>query len=376
MKKIAVCIKKYSIGKSSPVICMLDLLSDYYEVDLYVQNVWYTSATVLNKSTIHLIEIAGQDEKRSILGKLKRLVSFSFAKNINNNAQYSNYLCFDPPGFVFCKQLFPEAKPIYYSLELYFRNNHFNLEYPQEVMSKERTEINTIKGLIIQSPEREALFREEYRLSSQIPSLILPVTYMQSSVKEKSLLLRKKYNIRDKRIALHLGGIQEYHSCIELASAFSEIDDWVLVFHGYYFGNYIDKLRTTFEQRSIKNVFISDETYELIEDMDEVLKSADVGIAWYNNVSPNFTSAGKSSGKISAYLRFGLPVIANRYQSTYEAIEETGCGLCVDDFDEIKDALSKIDMNYDYYSDNCRKEFDKVYWFENYKATILKFLEN
>jgi len=381
MEKVAVFIKKYSIGKSSPVICLLDMLSDNFQVDLFLEEVWYTNATVLKKKTINQIE-PGERQGYTVWQKITKKIGMYFGWDSTKNSlrfseNYKAYICFDPHGFILCKELFPDARAFYYSLELCFVNDHFNMDYPEEIMRKEREEINTVRGLIIQSHERELLFRKDYNLSNQVPALILPVTYLQPSVKEKSPLLRDKFKIgEDKKIALHLGGIQEYFSCIELALAFSQIDDWVLVFHGYYFGDYIEKLRTTLEQKSIKNVFISDEAYEQIEAMDPLLMSCDIGIAWYNNVSLNFSTAGKSSGKISSYLRFGLPVIAKKYKSTAEAIEETGCGLCVDDFDEIKDAVSKIKMNYEYYSDNCRKEYDKVYWFENYKAGILEFLEN
>ena len=243
-------------------------------------------------------------------------------------------------------------------------------------MQKERKEINNIKGLIIQCREREMLFRKEYNLSDEIPTFLLPVTYLQSSVKEKSLMLRGKYNIsNDKKCALHLGGIQEYHSCIEIALAFSKIDNWVLIFHGYYFGEYINKFKNALKENNIKNVIISEDVCEMIEDMDPILMSCDIGIAWYNNVSPNLATSGKSSGKISAYLRFGLPVITNKYDCTVEAIEQTGCGICVNDFSEIKDALLKIEGNINYYSNNCRKEYDKVYWFENYEKDLINFLE-
>lgn len=381
MRKIAVFIKSYSIGKSSPVICMLDLLSDNYEIDLFLENVEHSNVKMFKKSNINIITINGEDGNK-ILNKIRHLFAFFVGGNNNKyrnyvaDDNYINYICFDPHAFLLCKKLFPQARPIYYSLELYLKNDHFNLNYPEKVMNEERSEINNIKGLIIQSSEREAIFRKEYNLSCQIPTFLLPVTYLQSSVKEKSTMIREKYNIdRNKMIALHLGGIQEYFSCIELSLAFSKLDNWVLIFHGYHFGDYIEKLRKTIALNKIKNVFISDELYEQIEEMDPLLMSCDIGIAWYNDVSINFTTGGKSSGKISAYLRFGLPIIAKKYSSTVEAIENTGCGVCVDDFNEIKDAVLKIEKNYDFYSDNCRKEYDKIYWFENYRKDLIDFIE-
>ena len=352
---------------------MLDLLADNYEVDVFLQNVWATNTSVLKKKNIRTIVVKGGG---GLLSKLTGLLSSSLVR-VKKYAgrKYDLYLSFEPHGFFLCKELFPEARPFYYSLELYFKDNHFNLEYPEDVMQKERNEIDTIKGLIIQSRERDALFRNEYELSDTVPTLLLPVTYLKPSVRGKSFLIRERFHLgKDTRIALHLGGIQEYHSCIELALTFARIDNWVLIFHGYHFGEYRDTLQDILANNSITNVIISDELYESIDDLDQLVMSCDLGLAWYNDMSPNFSTAGKSSGKISAYLRFGLPVIAKRYPSTMEAIEQTGCGICVNDFDEISPAVRKIADNYGYYSENCRREYDAVYWFENYRAKVIEFM--
>lgn len=378
MNKAAVFIKNYSLGKSSPVLCMLDLLSDHFKVDLFLQNASYLKADVLEKENLNLIFLS--DPPKSILRKIwHRLFPRNSVEANTDTAikqgSYDVYLCFDSQGFFLCKTVFPNSSPFYYSLELCFKDDHFNLDYPDEIMNREKAEINRIKGLIIQSKEREQLFRAEHVVSPEIPAFILPVTYLQPSVEKKSSLLRNKYKISEKkRIALHLGGIQEYFSCIELALTFSKIDDWVLIFHGYYFGEYIDKLRNVLAKNNITNVIISDEVYDRIEDMDPLLMSCDLGLAWYNDVSLNFSTAGKSSGKISAYLRFGLPVIAKKYPSTQEALEQTGCGVCVGDFAGIPDAVQKISGNYEYYSENCRREYDAVYWFENYREKLMEFM--
>lgn len=373
MNKIAVFIKNYSIGKSSPVLCLLDLLAENYEkVDVFVQDVWCTSASILHDSNVSLVDVSGR--RKGVLGFVRKVASFFIESKPAVN-DYSNYVCLDPHGLILCHELFPQVRPTYYSLELYFRDNHFNLVYPPEVMKKERLLVNLIKGLIIQSEEREFLFRREYDLSPGIPSFLLPVTYLQPSCAVKSSLVRAKYGISSNvKIALHLGGIQEYHSCIEIALAFSNIADCVLIFHGFYFGEYIKRLRAAISRNNITNVIISEETYDHIEDMDTLLMSCDMGIAWYNDVSPNFTTAGKSSGKISAYLRFGLPVIAKKYPSTLDAVEHAGCGVCVDDFDALPDAVRKIDAHYQSYSDNCRKNYDQVYWFENYREGLIDFI--
>lgn len=368
-------MKHYSLGKSSPVICLLDCLSGYYDqVDVYAMDVWCTKAYVLEKGNIRLIEL--KNHGTGIRGVVSRIGSL-FSKPEAYDDDYSNYLCFDPHGLILCHEIFPAARPFYYSLELYFRDNHYNLMYPRSVMKQDRALVHNIRGLIVQSEEREQLFRKEYGLSPVIPTFFLPVTYLQPSSTEKSTLLRDKYLIpKKKKVALHLGGIQGYFSCIEIALAFAELEDWVLIFHGPHFGEYIDRFLKILEVRKITNVFISDAYYDYIEEMDPLLMSCDVGIAWYNDLSLNFTTSGKSSGKISAYMRFGLPVVAKRYPSTTSAIEGSGCGVCIDDFDGFKDSLCKINANYGSFSANSIKEYDSVYYFENYRENLIRFLND
>jgi len=362
-KKVAVTLCYYSIGKSSPVLCLLEMLCDYYQVDLHLYSVRHTEAKVMQK--IRNVFLHDKD---------KIDITAIPADFVNN---YDFYIAFDANGFVLCKRLFPDSHPIYYSLELYFRNNAYNLSYPETIMLAERKDINSIKGLMIQSEEREKLFRQEYSLLETIPTFLHPVTYMQKSCRTKSDYFRRKFAIpNDTKIALHLGGIQEQHCLIEIAESFRYAYGWVLILHGNAFGDYKLKLKKHIEKNGLSNVLISEEFFENLEDMDIVVQASDAGIAWYKNVSPNFTTAGKSSGKITAYLRFGLPVIVNRYRSTVEAIEETGCGICVDDFAGIPEALEQISINYNLFSENALQEYDKTYWFENYRASLKCFIES
>ena len=156
MKNVAVFMKNYSIGKSSPVLCMLDFLSANYDtVDVYGQDVYYTKATVMENANVSFIEVPGR--RKGLLAVITKIIHVITKPSCNK--VYSDYVTFDPHGFILCMEQFPDSQPIYYSLELYFRDNHFNLSYPPDVIEKERMWINNISGLIIQSEERASLFR-------------------------------------------------------------------------------------------------------------------------------------------------------------------------------------------------------------------------
>jgi len=212
---IAIFIANYTIGNSPSIINLLDLLSDKYFVDVYLLNVGHKATDIWTKERIRVVDFDRNPVPGAVREKLRE--------------RYNNYIGIDPHGFVLCKELFPESRPIYYSMELYMKDDHEFLDYSPKIMEKERRYIHQIKGLIIQSQEKERLFREDHSLSERVPSFILPVTYQGASVYEKSSFLRAKYGIgQDKKIALHLGGIAAWHSCGEIACVFSRIPDWVL----------------------------------------------------------------------------------------------------------------------------------------------------
>lgn len=372
MDKIAIFISRYPINSSLSILNFLEILSIKYKIDLYLYKVFDNAESLKNNSIF-------EDKNIKVIFVDKRIrlffLKFKFLFKKFRKPAYKNFVCFDPFGFVLCKEFFPKSKPYYYSLELYIKHDHFGLYYPKNIMEKERKFIKDIKGFIIQSEEKEILFRNDYEISNLTPSMIVPVTHSGEFDSSKYYIIKDKYKIsKNKKIALHLGGISEWFSCIDLAICFSKIENWVLFFQGYPDKNYKCKFEEVLNKNNIKNVIISNETYDLIEDVNPILKSSDIGIAWYNDISIGFRTAGLSSGKISSYIRFGLPILAKKYPSTSKAIEETGCGICINNIEEIPNAIRKIENKYEEFVVNEQKEFYKNYHIENYKNKLIKFV--
>jgi hypothetical protein len=361
MARVAVVISRYSISNSPSLVNLLDFLSDRYDVDLYIQRCSLTDCPVLSKGRIKRISV--------------NHINYPFLRMQCHSRAYIHHIAVDPFGFVLCKRLFPESKPYYYSLELYMSYDHNMLYYPDSVKVMERKSIHEISGLIIQSEEKKGLFLEDYGLPGDLRTLILPVTYRGSSSRSKTRYLRERFGIPEgSRIALHLGGVAEWFSCSAIASAFVGLRDWVLVFHGVPVPRDAKRLNRLIKERNIDNVFINNELFDDFEQMGEMVTSADIGIAWYNDISIGFRTAGFSSGKIPAYMQYGLPIIAKKYHSTMEAIEKTGVGICVDNIDEIPAALQMICNDYDRFSENAARTFDDTYNFSLYTDKIDSFI--
>lgn len=366
-RRLALFISRYNIDNSPSILNVIELFAQSSRVTLFLRRVPLQSSPVL---TLANVEIVNLDRDRHVLRQAAR----EQLRRIGGDG-YDAAIGFDPQGLVLAMAVLPHLRPVYYSLELYVRDDHFGLNYPWWVRFLERGRINAIAGLIIQSPEKEEIFRRDYRLSPDIPALILPVTYRGPSSPRKSDLLRNKLGIAPGvKILLHLGGIAEYFSCIELARTVAGLEGWALVFHGYGARGYVAELEEFLRAHTIGNVFIHDEQYRDLEMIDEVVKSGDVGVAWYNDISVGFRTAGRSSGKIPAYMRFGLPVLAKRYRSTVEAIEAVGAGVCVDDFPEVPAALQRLSHGYEAFSACAREEYDRHYRFERYVPALEQFV--
>lgn len=366
-RRMALFISHYSIDNSPSILNVIDQFARKAQVTLFVRRVRHRESPALFQENVKIVDLDRYLD-------LVRQACFEWLRYLFG-APFDAAIAFDPHGMVLSKVLMPHLCPFYYSLELYLHDDHYGLYYPQWVARLERGRINKIRGLIIQSREKEEIFRRDYYLSPEIPTFILPVAYRGGSSPEKSDFLRRRLGIAPQvKILLHLGGIAAWFSCLELAKAVAGMKEWALVFHGYGSSDYIVELETFIQNYNIDNVFIHKEQFRELGMVDEVVKSGDVGIAWYNDVSAGFRTAGRSSGKISAYLRFGLPVVAKRYPSTHEAIEAAGAGLCVDDFSEIPGILDRLSNEYPIFSARARETYDKDYNFENYAQSLEQFI--
>jgi glycosyltransferase involved in cell wall biosynthesis len=363
-KNFLLFISCYNIGVSPSILNLIDFLSEKHQTIILLFNVAGTLSSRFNNRSIRVIHL------EDYLGNPERIAQIRQLANGN-----TVHIAFEPHGFALAMLLYPDSRPYYYSLELYMSYDHFGLDYQDEIRSAERSLINRMSGLIIQSAEKEKLFRADYQLDDSIPSFLLPVTGKSYVCSNKSRLLRETYNIdSNRKIALALGEIKEWYASIELAWIFSELSDWVLVFHGYSSTEYLAGLHEVIKRHSINNVIVSTELLEDPEALTPIIQSSDVGIAWYADISVGFRMAGRSSGKIASYLRHGLPVITTRYPSTVEAIENTGCGVCVDAIAEMPGALDKVSRDYRRYSDAAVMEYEATYNFERYRDSLATFL--
>ena len=170
---------------------------------------------------------------------------------------------------------------------------------------------------------------------------------------KKGNYFRKRWNIPDShKVILFSGGFTDVNMVKELAWAAKNWDSkWVLILHGWKWQqDYMDTLQKAIDG---KHIILSDEVIE-VEQLDEVVSSADIGVALYKPVDQNFYNMGLSSGKIWLYLRCGLPVVTIDFPSLVDMVNDGRFGFCIHEPEEIKDAIRKILKDYSCYKKNAR----------------------
>jgi hypothetical protein len=79
---------------------------------------------------------------------------------------------------------------------------------------------------------------------------------------------------------------------------------------------------------------------------------------------------GLAAGKIGNYLKCGIPVITNNFDSLSSYINRYKCGVCVDRLDEVGSAISEIRSKYEEYRDNAFTCYENVWKPEPYLESI------
>lgn len=93
--------------------------------------------------------------------------------------------------------------------------------------------------------------------------------------------------------------------------------------------------------------------------IDEVLSSARIGIALYTqDEGPNWATTGLSSGKLSHFLKVGVPVIVSPLPGLVEFVRTHGIGEILEDPSQLPDLIDRIDSAWDAYHERALRCFD------------------
>lgn len=184
-----------------------------------------------------------------------------------------------------------------------------------------------------------------------------------------------KFKIKkEKKIVLYTGGIADYNLTYEIIST---IETWpenvVLVMHCLAIKEAIEEL-INFAYRFKGEIYFSTDIVPFSE-INKLYASCDIGFAMYGNHDLNHKYTGMSSGKLFNFMKACVPIITNDTPSCKKAVEETGCGVCVNNISKIGSAIKKILKNEENYRSNCLKTFSSFSFDRNYKK-LMEAIEN
>lgn len=192
---------------------------------------------------------------------------------------------------------------------------------------------------------------------------------------------RELFNLSEEKfscIVLQAGMIQDAVFSKELAQAFFYIQNsWALVFHDRETRAIDDPYIKELQQINSKNLFLSLKPLPY-EQIDRIYESATIGLAFYRNIDNNFSQISMASGKISHYLKYGVPLLVNNLESLSKLVNTYKIGIVIKDplnNLEIQLAIEKILEQYDIYSANAKICFEEEFDFSKKVNPILSALQ-
>jgi glycosyltransferase involved in cell wall biosynthesis len=252
---------------------------------------------------------------------------------------------------------------IYYNLELLERR--WNMSLMQRLLKD--CEIVCSRGCdftIIADEKRGNIFAKANGVD-KARLRYLPVSLAESPVLSKGRYFRDLFNIPDnRRIVIYAGNICAWGMCREIIESVSQWPaEYVLVMHTWRTDFSSDGyFRELVRLGDGERVFFSTQPVPH-ERVAEVLSSGDVGLAFYRPIDANFMETGSSSNKLARYAQVGLPVIGNNLPSLRKVFEIYGSGVCIEDPDQIGEALAKIYLDYDSFRQGAFSSYRNHYNF-------------
>ncbi len=260
---------------------------------------------------------------------------------------------------------------VFFSFEIMFES-----ETSTKFKSSEKEAAKSVKHWFVQDEIRATHLQRENGLNPTIKTII-PLAPSGSSNKN-SHRLRDQLGIPlEKKVAIVMGSISAWSMTLEiLSSVESWPDDWALIVHDRYGRTEIEleKLGCNINGITAGKVYLSNHACILVDDMSTILAGVSAGLAFYQ---PDYTSRytgknleflGLASGKISVFLRHGIPFIMNEIGTYSSLAKQYNFGIVVDEPIDISSALPNFSNPS--WGENAKKFYTSNLDFINYRDLI------
>ncbi|AEF99616.1 family 2 glycosyl transferase [Methylomonas methanica] len=260
---------------------------------------------------------------------------------------------------------------VYFSFEIMFES-----ETSARYKFSERQAAKYAKQWFVQDELRATHLQKENGLNPA-KKTIVPLA-SSGSAETSTNRLRDRLGVSpEKKVAIAMGSISNWSMAYEIISSVTNWpDDWVLVVHDRYGRTEIELERLGYDVGEIfsEKIYLSNQSTILVDDMAEILAGVSAGLAFYRPdyccpyTGKNLEYLGLASGKISTFLRYGIPVIMNEIGSYSDLAKEFGFGLVAEEAADIAHLLPLfIDSSW---SNNANRYYKVYLDFENYKHLV------
>ena len=282
---------------------------------------------------------------------------------------------------IFCRK--PKPKIIFWSLETGLTTGNSSLFWTRfhELLFA----LSCRFADIVVTQEESRLADLEKKINhkiSRVPKTFIPHSPLGRSKdknrKKRSDFFHKMFSLsKFDKVILHAGWIHD-GMCVDKIASSSKSwkPEFRLVLHEREkrsphedFIRHVSKLSGNRALLSLNPV-----TFDRI---DEVISSAHIGlIAYDSKYGAGRVNIRKSSGKLSQYLKCGVPVVALKLPGYEEMFAQYKCGLVFERFDQIEGCVDKILAEYQSFSEEAFRCFSEEFDFNKFFSPLLNHLEN
>ena len=260
---------------------------------------------------------------------------------------------------------------VYFSLEL-FIEDYPDLYRFYHILDAERKYHKLATATIIQDGPRANVLLKSNGIE-QTNVLYLPVSSKGDIIREKSKFLQTKLHIDDnKKIVLYFGRIDKTRYMSQIVKMAKDLDDGViLVLHGFGPKRYLEYLQSIADKKKVRFSF----DFIAEEEIENLISSADIGIALYKTTNANDRLVAFSSSKTAYYTQCGVPMIAFDTESFRELVNAYRCVELITTVNEIPHKVRKILENYDLYRQQSHAAYKRFYNLDENFSQLIKKLE-
>lgn len=266
---------------------------------------------------------------------------------------------------------------VYWSLEIMFLRDFWSPAW-RRTKRRERADHRAASVLVIQDSQRRLALCDENR-AWEVPSVLIPNSprgHVDPNLRRDHF--HRQFDLPDLTgVILHAGSICEGMRSSDLAAiAAVWPTDRVLIFHSHTPIDLNTHYYRDIERSGQGRVLISTQPVAY-DELDKLMASADVGVVIYDStLGPNFQLLAGASGKLSHYLRCGVPVVSVDNPSIARVLEEHQCGIGVERVEEVAGAVQTILSDHTSYRSQATKTYQDHFEFEQHFRSLLTFLES